>query len=101
MPKWADYCIVAVKYDSNRSCIAQVKALPDGGESLGGATFLDRATVVSAIQRGTTFVTAYASNGNYKRGEDVRVVQIGNERFIRTDANSVRADNLGNLPEYG
>jgi hypothetical protein len=61
---------------------------------------VSRQDVVLAIQRGTTFVTAFVRDGKLQRGEDVRIVTINGERYIRTDNNSVRADNLGNLPEY-
>jgi hypothetical protein len=59
-----------------------------------------RQDVVSAILRGTTFVTAYLRDGKWKKGEDVRVVTVHGVRLIRTDNNSTKADNLGALPEY-
>jgi len=47
------------------------------------------------------FKTIYKTDaGKWKMGEDVRIVKVGNEEFIRTDANSKAADNLGNLPEF-
>lgn len=100
MSKWADYCIVAVKYGHDRSSIVEVKAKPDNGSTLGSEIRVARSQVVSAIGTGTSFVTAYVQGGNYVKGEDVRVVHVGYENFIRTDANARRADNLGNLPEY-
>jgi hypothetical protein len=33
-------------------------------------------------------------------GEDVRGVVIDGESFLRTDANKIKADNLGELPEF-
>ena len=41
--------------------------------------------------------TKYYYNGRWVEGEDVRVVD---NRYLRTDANSTKADNLGNLPRY-
>ena len=38
-------------------------------------------------------------NGKGTRGANVHIVTISNERFIRTDNNRVRADNLGKLSE--
>ena len=46
------------------------------------------------------FVTAYLREGKWQRGEDVRTVVVHGERYLRTDGNSVKADNLGSLPEY-
>lgn len=100
MSKWADYCIVAVKYGRDRSAIVEVKARPDSGSALGSEIRVPRARVVTAISTGTSFVTAHVRGGKYAKGEQVHVVQAGYESFIRTDANSVHADNLGNLPEY-
>lgn len=69
-------------------------------ESIGEVRRMSRQDVVLSILRGTTFVTAYLRDGRWHKGEDVRVVTINGERYIRTDNNSVKADNLGNLPEY-
>ena len=41
--------------------------------------------------------TKYLRYGNWAVGEDVRVVD---NSYLRTDANNIKADNLGNLPEY-
>jgi hypothetical protein len=70
------------------------------GDSIGEPRRVSRQEVVNAISSGTTFVTAYLRESKWQKGEDVRIVTIHGERFIRTDSNSVRADNLGSLPEY-
>lgn len=60
-----------------------------------------RQTVVDALDRGATCVTAFVgSDGTFHRGEDVRVVNTPTGRFIRTDRDRILADNLDNLPEY-
>lgn len=41
--------------------------------------------------------TKYYSYGRWAAGEDVRVVD---NRYLRTDANNIKADNLGSLPRY-
>ncbi|WP_405356279.1 DUF3892 domain-containing protein [Ruminococcus sp.] len=41
--------------------------------------------------------TKYYRNGNWTVGEDVRVVD---NRYLRTDSNNIKADNLGSLPRY-
>ena len=41
--------------------------------------------------------TKYYHNGRWVEGEDVRVVD---DRYLRTDANDIKADNLGELPRY-
>lgn len=41
--------------------------------------------------------TKYYRYGSWVVGEDVRVVD---NRYLRTDANNIKADNLGELPRY-
>jgi hypothetical protein len=101
MAKWADFVVTKVKYNRDHTQIVEVEVRTDTGESIANDPRRTvRQEVVSAILRGTTFVTAYLRDGKWQKGEDVRVVTIHGERFIRTDSNSVKADNLGALPEY-
>ena len=98
MAKWADYIITAVGYDVHNTHITEVEIRPDTGTAVGQPARATRASVARAIQTGTAFVTAYERLGQWYKGEDVRVVRIGSDVYLRTDANFVRADNLGNLP---
>jgi len=41
--------------------------------------------------------TKYVRYNKWVEGEDVRVVD---NRYLRTDSNSIKADNLENLPRY-
>ena len=41
--------------------------------------------------------TKYCRYGRWVEGEDVHVVD---NRYLRTDANNIKADNLGSLPRY-
>lgn len=41
--------------------------------------------------------TKYFSCGSWYVGEDVRVID---NKYLRTDRNSTKSDNLGNLPRY-
>lgn len=101
MAKWADFVITKVKYNQDRTHIVEVEVQTDTGEAISNdPRRMARHEVVAAILQNTTFVTAYLRDGKWQKGEDVRVVTIHGERFIRTDSNSVKADNLGELPEY-
>ena len=100
MAKWADYCISAVRYNTERTHIVKVKVHIDNGDTIGNATEWTRSDVVTAIGAGKTFVTITSTSGNWHKGEDVRSVTIGGVKYIRTDANSKASDNLGNLPEF-
>jgi len=101
MAKWADWLISAVRYDEDHSRIVKVRAHPDKGDTVGPGEEQTRATVVSNIESGKTYCTMLkGDDGKWKRGEDVRVIRIEGEKFIRTDANRIRRDNLGELPEF-
>jgi hypothetical protein len=99
--KWADYLISAVRYNDEETHIDQVRAHVDEGDNAGSATTTARSTVVERLEPGYTFVTIYkGSNDRWQKGAQVRVVVIDDEKFIRTDADATKADNLGNLPTF-
>ena len=101
MAKWADYGISEVRYDLAENHIVAVMCHEDTGDSIAAGVEITRATVVTRIESGKTFVTIRKnSEGKYVRGEDVRVVEIDGAKYIRTDANKTKADNLGTLPRF-
>ena len=100
MAKWADYAIRCRSLDRDGS-IASVRAFPmtDGFRLQPDRSFT-RNEVVSSIERGTSFVTTYKTDQDtLRKGEDVHVVSINGRKYIRTDANRIAKDNLGNLPD--
>lgn len=103
MAKWADYLISAVHYSegTNRKYISHLRVHPDGDSSVGTGSTWTKDQVVAAINSGSSFMTIYqGSDGKWKRGEDVRVITVNYRHYLRTDANHIEADNLGNLPEF-
>lgn len=101
LTKWADYVIMAARYDSDRKHIAQVEVKVGGGYGLGASFCLSREEVVRLIglwQR--TFQTAIRNEIGWQRGEDVHLLTIRGNVYIRTDSNCTAADNLGSLPEF-
>lgn len=56
-----------------------------------------KADMIDHINKGNSVKTKYISNGYWKVGEDVRVVD---NSYLRTDSNNIKKDNLGNLPRY-
>jgi hypothetical protein len=101
--KWADYLISAVRYNAAGTHIDKVRCHADGGDSVGAATEKTRDGVVKLLDGGTTFVTIYKDPGGaskWNRGSEVRVVIIDQTKFIRTDADRTRRDNLGELPRF-
>jgi len=103
MAKWADYLISAVRYETSSTGrhISQLRVHTDGAESVGQATTWTKNQVVTSINAGQRFKTIYkTADDKWHMGEDVRVVVIDGESFLRTDANKIKADNLGELPEF-
>ncbi len=100
MEKWADFGIFRVKYNREHTAIVEVEVRPDGGEKFGDAQKVARLDVVAAIERGLTFITVYSRDGKWTQGEAVRVVVVHGQKYIRTDRDATKADNLGALPEY-
>jgi len=101
MDKWADYSISEVRYNTEHTHIEKAKVHEDKGDKMGGAVEWTRSQIVVAIENGKSFVTILrnASN-NWGKGEDLRIITINSTKYIRTDANSTAADNLGELPEF-
>ena len=101
MEKWADYGISAVRYDQNNQYIDKVKVHLDNGGSIGQGETWSRKDVVSKIDDGKTFTTILkSSDGKWKKGQDVHVITVDGEQFLRTDANKRKSDNLENLPTF-
>ena len=101
MAKWADYVITEVKFNAKHTHIDKVRAREDNGETLESAQEYARQDVVKAINKGTTFVTAFKNNdGKWNKGEDVFVIEINGADYIKTKRDNTANDNLDNLPEF-
>ena len=101
MEKWADYGISKVEYNKEHTHIVRVLVHEDKGDKIGLGEEWIRTKVVSSIDNGKSFVTILKNKeGNWGRGEDVRVITVKGTKYIRTDQNSKEFDNLGELPEF-
>jgi hypothetical protein len=101
MTKWADYCISAVRYNEDETHIVKVKVYADKGDTIGDSSEWKREKVVSEIEGGTTFVTIFkGTDEKWKKSQDVHVVKVNANKYMRTDKNSRASDNLENLSEF-
>ena len=103
MAKWADYLISGVRYSNSYGSkrISDLRVHTDGESSVGASSTWSKDRVVASIRSRNSFKTIYkGADGNWKKGEDVRVVIINYRDYLRTDANNIEEDNLGNLPEF-
>ena len=101
MAKWADYGISKVRYDSEGKHIDCVMVRQDLGEKLGAASEWYRASVISKLEEGTSFITILErSDDRWKKGKKVHIIEVNQKKYIRTDTNKTEADNLGELPTF-
>lgn len=100
---WGDYAIVEVRYDNDHSRIVKVKRkkVNHEEESLSLSVEKSRQAVIDDIESGSKYTTALKKqNGNWRLGEDIHVIPVNGEQFLRTDQNNEPEDNLGELPEF-
>ena len=101
MAKWADFGISAVRYSGNKTGIEQVMVHEDKDTTIGSGVEKTRNQVITGMKGGQTYVTILKGDGDkWKKGQDVHIIVVDGEEFIRTDANKRKSDNLENLPEF-
>ncbi len=101
MAKWADFGISAVRYNEERTHIEKVLIHEDKGETIGSGATKTRGLVVKEIKDGKTYTTILKTDkGEWRKGQDVHIIEVDNEEYLRTDANETGTDNLENLPEF-
>ena len=101
MEKWADYCISAVTYSEDPKHIKEAKVHEDRGDTIEPSKIWSRSEIVSNIESGHSFITILRTEDEkWKRGEDVHIIEVKGEKYIRTDKNEIEEDNLGDLPEF-
>lgn len=102
MSGWGDYAITAVRYNYDDTRIKQVKRKEVMPDKLTNTQKVDRSSVVAGIERGDDYTTSIKNedSGKWDLGDDVHVLEINGEKFIRTDKNSTKEDNLGGLPTF-
>jgi len=56
-----------------------------------------KSDMIDYVNKGNSVKTKYYRNNTWVSGENVRVID---NRYLRTDSNNTKSDNLGNLPTY-
>ena len=101
MGNLADYGISSVKYNEKHEHIVKVKLYECEGKNLKNSEEWTRSQVITAIDKGKSFMTILKdNNGNWIKGQDVHVVTVNGVKYIRSDGNKRTFDNLENLPEF-
>lgn len=91
-----DYYIVCIKEENGVIKNVGIRCNLTGKLAI---VFFARKRVVKDIDAGAKVFTAYAYNTDtgYKKGVQVHVVDIKEEKYLRTDKNKITSDNLGEL----
>lgn len=101
MAKWADFGISAVRYSADKTHIERVMVHEDKDTAMGSGIEKTKEQVIAGMKLGQTYVTILKGDeGKWKRGQDVHIIVVDGEEFLRTDANKRKSDNLENLPEF-
>ncbi len=95
----ADYYISKVKYNDEHTRIVAALVHPSVNGNVGEGIRKSRTDIVTSINGGKAYKTIIWRDGQWRLGADVHVVRMGSGSYIRTDGNSIEADNLGDLPE--
>lgn len=90
----------SLSYDDEHTHIEKVKVRPDNADKLGKESIWQRGEVVSSIEDDNTFITVIKEDKEWKKGEDVHIIEVNDEKYMRTDNNETEEDNLGKLPEF-
>ena len=100
MEKWADYGISAVRFNDKGIYIDQVRVHKDKGIAMGDAEVWSREQVISALENDYTFITILNyDQGIWSEGQEVNIVPVNGNKFIRTDKDRTPSDDLDNLPK--
>ncbi len=102
MDKWADYLVSGVKTSPDQKRIDSVECHSDFGCVVCENNILSRAELISSIKKGCTYATVFRTAiGKWRKGQEVRLVTVNGEDFLRTDSkNIVASDNFDDVPEF-
>jgi hypothetical protein len=102
MQKWADYLISAVKSGPTITRIDSVEVHSDFGCIVCETLILSRGEVIANLKKGYTYTTIQkTAMGKWRKGEDVLLVTIDGEEYIKVGENDLKpCDNFENVPEF-
>lgn len=101
MQKWADYLISSVKTKTGRLTIDSLEVHSDFGSMVCETSVITRAAVIANIKRGVTYTTVFrTAMGKWRKGDDVHLVTVDGQEFLRTDSELVAKDQFDDVPEF-
>jgi hypothetical protein len=101
MDKWADYLISAVRTGPTPDRIDCVEVHSDFGCVVCENLILSRTDLITNIKKGIRYVTIFKTPmGKWRRGEDIHLITVNGEDYLRIDNKAEAADNFENTPEF-
>ena len=97
--QWADYVVTAVRYTDDGTRIDRMQRWEDAGDRLADAQPVSRSSAKMMLALGRSYVTASDGPNGWQRGQEIGLVTVDGEQYLRTDGRTVPADDLGDLPE--
>lgn len=99
---WANWLIYAVRYNAPYRHVNWLFVYADNGDAIGRKEIFSRQTVIDEIERGATFCTIHKNQngeGSWAFGAMLRVIVVGETKYLTTAPDSSPDDDLGGLPE--
>lgn len=94
-----NYCIIAVHYHNGKEGTYLESVKIDETTEVTVVKTRERVILDIAGEK-KNVKTAIQKAGKWVEGEEVRVITVNGEKFIRTDENESRVDDLGELPRF-
>ena len=97
-PKRADFGITRVRYDED-GLIDELEVRPFDGELLQDPQLWIQVQLVGDMKKGLTFATLEHVEGlTYRSRDEVQLVIVEGEEYVRTDRRENGTDDLADLP---
>ncbi|QDG50240.1 hypothetical protein FIV42_05695 [Persicimonas caeni] len=99
MQQLANYIVTHARSGSRPGQLAEFRLLERQGDQFEDRGLLTRAEVIELLDSGER-IFAWDYEGE-DLGDEVELVRVQGDQFVRIDGQRLRADHLGDLPEPG
>ena len=96
MPRWANYLISGVTYDSS-NIISKIVQHEDKDEGIGKGIIVDREVIAKNLRSGKTYATIFKRLSEFQLGRKIHYPKAKGHHYIRIDTNQAEYDYLGDL----
>ncbi len=97
-----DFYITKVRYNSDNSHVAMLKAHPVGDNARFDVRRFEEMTrpqVIKLMKEGKRFATAVVKGDNYVKGAPLQIIEVSTE-YLKTANDKSTKDNLESLPQF-